>query len=76
MRSFLKDEDVIYVDQPGKHASENTSLIVSHSFLVISARPDMVLVRNMVLTLIELIVLYNLRENLRNASARRSQKSS
>ena len=46
------------------------------SILATSARPDMVLVGNMVITLIELTVPYDLRENLRNARARKSQKSS
>ena len=36
----------------------------------------MVLIRNMVITLIELTVPYDSRENLRNARARKSQKSS
>ena len=76
MRSFLEVEDVLYVDLPGKHASENPSSTVPVSILATSARPDMVLIRNMVITLIELIVPYDSRENLRNARARKSQKSS
>ena len=48
LRSFLEDEYVLYVDLPGKHASENLFSIVSVSILVTSARPDMVLIRNMV----------------------------
>ena len=73
MRSFLEVEDVLYVDLPGKRASENPSSTVPVSILVTSARLDMVLIRNMVITLVELTVPYDLRENLRNARARKSQ---
>ena len=73
MRSFLEVEDVLYVALPGKRASENPSSTVPVSILVTSARPDMVLIRNMLITLIELTVPYDLRENLRNARARKSQ---
>ena len=76
MRSFLEDKDVLYIDLPGKHASENPSSTVPVSILVTTARPDMVLIRNMVITLIEITVPYDFRENLRNARARKSQKSS
>ena len=76
MRSFLKDEDVLYIDLSGKHASEIPSSTVPVSIQTTSARPDMFLVRNMLLTLIELTISYDSRENLRNARARKSQKSS
>ena len=72
MTSFLEDKDVLYVDLLGTRASENTSSTVSVSILATSARLD----RNMVITLIELTVPYDSREHLRNASARKSQKSS
>ena len=76
MRSFLEDDNVLYVDLPGKHASEYPSSTVLVSILATSARPDMVLIRNMVITLIELTVPYDSRENLRDARARKSQNCS
>jgi len=77
MRSFLEEEDVLYADLPGKRASENpTSTFVPVSILATSARPDMILIRSMEITLIELPVPYDSRENLNNARARKSQKSS
>ena len=76
MSSFLEDEDVLYVDLPGKRTSENPSSTVPVSILATSPRPDMVLIRNMVITLIELTVPYDSRENLRNGRARKSQKRS
>ena len=75
MRSFL-EKDVLYIDIPGKRSSENPSSTVPVSILATSVRPDMVLIRNMVITLIELTVPYDSRENLSNARARKSQKSS
>ncbi len=69
MRFFLQDEDVLYVDLPGKHASENPSV----SFLATSARPGIVPI---IITLIELFVPYDSREHLRNARVRKTQKSS
>ena len=74
MRFFLEDEYVLYVDLPGKNASENSSSTVPVSILETSARQDMVLIRNMVITLIELTVPYDSKENLRNARERKSQK--
>ena len=74
MRYFLEDEDVLNIDLPGKRVSENPSSTVPVSILATSARPDMVLIRNMVITLLELTVPYDSIENLRNARARKSPK--
>ena len=76
MRSFLEEEDVLYADLPGKRVSENPTSTVPVSILATSARPDMVLIRSMEITLIELTVPYDSRENLNNARARKFQKSS
>ena len=76
MRSFLEEEDVLYADLPGKRTSENPTSTVPVSILATSARPDMVLIRSMEITLIELTVPFESRENLNNARARKSQKSS
>ena len=76
MRSFPEDDDVLYVDLPGKQASENPPSTVPVSILATSARPDMVLIRSMEITLIELTVPYDSREHLNNARARKLQKSS
>ena len=75
MRLFLEDEDVLHVDLAGKCASENPSSTVPISIPATSARPHMVLIRNMVITMIELTVPYDSRENLINARARKSQKA-
>ena len=76
MRSFLEDEDVLYINIPGKGASESPSSIIPVSILATFARPDMVLIRNMIIMLLEFTVPYDSWENLRNARARKSQKCS
>ena len=63
--------------QEKERRSENPPSTVPVSILATtSARPDMVLIRSMEITLIELTVPYDSREHLNNARARKSQKSS
>ena len=76
LRSFLGEGEALYVDLPGKRASEAPQATVPISILVTSARPDMVLIRGLEITLIELTVPYDSRENLNNARFRKSNKSS
>jgi len=59
LRSFLGEGEAIYVDLPGKRASEAT---VPVSILVTSVRPDMVLIRGLEIILIQLTVPYDSRE--------------
>ena len=76
LRSFLGEGEALYVDLPGKWASEAPQATVPISILVTSARPDMVLIRGLEITLIELTVPFDSRENLNNARFRKSNKSS
>jgi len=62
LRSFLGEGEAIYVDLPGKRASEAPQATVPVSILVTSARPDMVLIRGLEIILIELTVPYDSRE--------------
>ena len=64
------------MDLPGKRASDTPQATVPVSILATSARPDMVLIRGLEITLIELIVPYDSRENLNGARYRKSNKSS
>ena len=76
LRSFLGEGEALYVDLPGKHASEAPQATVPVSTLVTSARPDMVLIRGLEIILIELTVPYDSRENLNSVRSRKLNKSS
>ena len=69
-KSFLGEGEALYVDLPGKRASDTPQATAT------SARPDMVLIRGLEITLIELTVPYDTRENLNGARYRKSNKSS
>ena len=75
-KSFLGEGEALYVDLPGKRASDTPQATVPVSILATSDRPDMVLIRGLENTLIELTVPYDLRENLNGARYRKSNKSS
>lgn len=58
-----RDNVTLYADLPGMWSSENPMTIISENILTVSACPDMVLVREDEVTLIELTIPYNSTES-------------
>ena len=70
-KSFIGEVEALYVDLPGKRASDTPQATVPVSILATSVRPDMVVIRGLEITLIEFTVPYNSRENLNGVRYRK-----
>ena len=74
IKGHLDSDTTLYADLPGMRASENSVATIPEDTLVTSAHPDIVLVGEDKVTLIELTVPHNSLESLCNARDRKSQK--
>ena len=74
IKMLLSPEDRIYGDLSSFRASDNPLATVPPEIVVTSARPDMVVVRNCEILLIELTVPYNSPESIANAHSRKEAK--
>ena len=74
IKEHLDCNTILYADLPGMRASENPVATIPDDTLVTSARPDIVLLGEDEVTLIELTIPHNSLESLSNARDRKSQK--
>ena len=74
IQAKLNNDTNLYADHPGRLASENPVSTIPENIIVTSAWPDIVLVRNSEVTLIELTILHNSMESISNARTRKSKK--
>ena len=73
IKKHLDSETTLYADLPGMRANENPVSTILEVVLVTSARPDIVLVGEGEVTLIELTIPHNSLESLSNARDHKSQ---
>ena len=64
----------IYADLPGLRASDSPPATVPHNIIETSARPDIVIIKEDVVTLIELTIPINTKDGLLNARNRKQAK--
>ena len=74
IRSVLPKDEKLYADLPGLRACDNPPATVPQNIVATSARPDMVIIREKKVLLVELTVPYNSPESLRNARKRKETK--
>ena len=74
LRSNLDSDATVHADSPGLRASDNPPLTVPLSLVPTTARPDIVIIQDKDVQLMELTIPTNTSEGLRNARARKQSK--
>ena len=74
LQDHLDDNVTIYADLPNMRASDNPLATIPESILITSARPDIVLVGDREITLLELTIPHNSVESINNARVRKCLK--
>ena len=74
IRPLLGDGTKLYADLPGMRANDSPTSTIPENLLITSARPDIVLVGDCEVTLIELTIPHNSKEGLTNARTRKTEK--
>ena len=73
-KSYLPDGTTLYADLPGLRASENPATTIPTSVTATTARPDVVVIKDNRITLLELTVPTNTPEGLEEARRRKQLK--
>ena len=74
IKDHLDPDTVLYADLPGMRTSENPPATIPDNILITPARPDIVMVAQSDVTLIELTIPHNLLESISRARQRKSEK--
>ena len=71
---LLAEGDTLYADLPGRRVCDNPPTTIPQNITATSARPDLVIVRQNEVLLIELTVPFNSPESMNNARTRKENK--